>query len=59
MPELDSLAVVELAMAIETRFGICIDDEDFSGELFETVGSLAAYVDRRGNADTAPVLAAE
>lgn len=46
MPELDSFAVVSLAVALETRFGFQIDDNDFTAEVFETVGSLAAYVDR-------------
>jgi acyl carrier protein len=44
LPELDSLGVVELATALETRFDIEIADEDFTGELFETVGTLAAFV---------------
>lgn len=46
IPELDSLAVVTLAMALESRFGFQIDDTDFSAEIFETMGSLAGYVDR-------------
>jgi acyl carrier protein len=45
MPELDSLAVVELVAALETRFGITVDDEEVSAEVFETLGSLAALVD--------------
>lgn len=59
MPELDSLAVVQLAMAIEKRFDMVIDDADFGSELFETVGSLAAYVDTRVRPPSDPVLAAE
>jgi acyl carrier protein len=47
LPELDSLAVVELAVSLEERFGIVIDDEDFTGEIFDTVGTLAAFVDAR------------
>lgn len=50
LPELDSLAVVELAVALEQRFGIVIDDEDFTGDVFDTVGTLAAYVDVRTSA---------
>jgi acyl carrier protein len=46
MPELDSLAVVSLAMALETTFGFEINDDEFTAEVFETVGSLAGYVDR-------------
>lgn len=45
MPELDSMAVVELAVALENRFGITLDDADISGEVFETLGTLAAFVD--------------
>lgn len=47
MPELDSLAVVQLAMAIENEFDLTIPDEDFGSELFATVGSVAAYVEAR------------
>ncbi len=39
--------VVELAAALEDRFGLVIDDEEFTGEIFETVGSLADFVDRK------------
>lgn len=45
IPELDSLAVVELAAALEERFGLVIDDEEFTGEVFDTVGSLATFID--------------
>jgi acyl carrier protein len=48
LPELDSLAVVELASALEEHFDIVIDDDDFTGEVFETLGSLAAFVAGRG-----------
>jgi acyl carrier protein len=46
IPELDSLAVVEVVTSLEDRFGFQIDDDDFSGEVFETVGSLAAFVEQ-------------
>lgn len=44
LPELDSQGVVLLLVALEERFGFEIDDADFSGATFETVGSLAEYV---------------
>ena len=44
LPELDSLAVVELAQALENHFAVVIDDDAFTGEVFATVGSLAAFV---------------
>jgi acyl carrier protein len=47
LPELDSMAVVELVVAIEQRFGISIDEDEVTGEVFETVGSLAALVDSK------------
>ena len=47
LPELDSLGVVELIVALEGRFAITIDDEDITGEVFETVGSLADFVTAR------------
>jgi acyl carrier protein len=45
LPELDSLAVLELVTAIEDHFNITINDEEFGGEIFETLGSLANFVD--------------
>lgn len=47
LPELDSFGVVQLVAAIEDRFGITIDDDEFGPELFETMGTLADFVDRK------------
>jgi len=47
LPELDSLGVVELAAALEDRFDIVIEDEDFTGEVFESVGTLTDFIDVR------------
>lgn len=44
LPELDSLAVAELIAAIETRFGIEVDGADITSDVFETLGTLAAFV---------------
>lgn len=44
LPELDSMAVATVLTALEDRFGIIIDDDEVTGDLFETVGSLAAFV---------------
>jgi len=46
VPELDSLAVVEVITALENRFDFQIDDDDFSGDAFETIGSLAEFVEQ-------------
>jgi acyl carrier protein len=47
VPELDSMAVLELVLALETRFEFEIDGEDVTGELFESVGTLTEYVDAK------------
>jgi acyl carrier protein len=47
LPELDSLAVVELVVALETRFGITIEAEEITGDVFDTLGSLTRFVDSK------------
>jgi acyl carrier protein len=47
LPELDSMAVLELVLALEERFGIEIEGEDVTAEVFETLTSLTALVDSR------------
>jgi len=47
LPELDSFGVVALVGALEDRFDITIDDDEFGAELFETVGSLTDFVDTK------------
>lgn len=44
LPELDSMAVIEVIVALGDHFGISIDEDDITGEAFETVGTLAALV---------------
>jgi acyl carrier protein len=45
LPELDSLALVELITVIEERFGFELDEDDITAEVFGTVESLAAHID--------------
>jgi len=45
IPELDSLAVVELITALSERYGFDPDDVDLSGEAFDTIGTLAKFVE--------------
>ena len=44
LPELDSLAVLELVTALEDRFAITVDDDELTGGLLETAGTLHAFV---------------
>ncbi|RMF08989.1 MAG: acyl carrier protein [Alphaproteobacteria bacterium] len=50
LPELDSMAVVNLVTAIEEHFDIIIEDDEISAETFETFGSLCAFVDQKAAA---------
>jgi acyl carrier protein len=45
LPELDSMAVLELVLELEQRFAIEIEGEDVTAELFETLASLTEFVD--------------
>src|SRR5688572_16955668 len=45
LPELDSLGVAELVVALEQRFDLEFDGDDVSADTFETLGSLAAVVE--------------
>ena len=45
VPELDSMGVLELLLELEQRFGITIDGEDVTAEVFETLESLTAFID--------------
>jgi acyl carrier protein len=45
MPELDSLAVVELITALSEHYGFDPDDVDLSGDAFDTIGTLANFVE--------------
>lgn len=47
LPELDSMAVVSILTSLEEQLGIVIDDEDVSAETFESLGTLADFVDSK------------
>jgi acyl carrier protein len=52
LPELDSLALVELITAIEERFDFEMDEDDITADVFGTVASLAGYIDERTSTPT-------
>jgi acyl carrier protein len=43
---MDSMSVVALAVNLEREFDFEIDDDDFRGEVFETIGTLAEFVEQ-------------
>jgi acyl carrier protein len=47
IPELDSMAVVGIITALEEQFGIVVDDDEISASTFETLGTLAAFVQQK------------
>jgi acyl carrier protein len=47
LPELDSIAVVELLVALQDRFGIEIEDDEVVGDIFETLGQLTTFIDSK------------
>ena len=47
IPELDSMAVVALITALEERFDITVEDDEIGAATFETLGSLAQFVEQK------------
>jgi len=45
LPEFDSMAVVGVLTAIEEEFGVVVEDDEISAEVFESVGSLAHFIE--------------
>ena len=46
VPELDSMAVLALITGLENHFGITFEDDDLTGSVFATVGSLNDVVEQ-------------
>jgi len=47
IPEFDSHAVLEVILALEQHFGVTIDNDEVTGEVFETLGTLAALIESK------------
>ena len=47
VPELDSMGVVSLLTAFEERLGFAVEDDEIDGSIFETFGTLLAFVTRK------------
>ena len=47
IPELDSMAVVNVITALEERFGISVADDEIGAATFATLGSLSAFVEQK------------
>jgi acyl carrier protein len=51
LPELDSLTVVRLIVALQKRFEIEIEINELAGDTFDTLGRLAAFVESKVRAE--------
>src|ERR671918_565781 len=47
VPELDSIAVVNVITALEERFDITVADDEIGAATFETLGSLTRFVEEK------------
>ncbi len=47
IPELDSMAVVNVITALEEHFDIIIDDDEISADIFETLGTLTTFIEEK------------
>jgi acyl carrier protein len=47
IPEFDSMAVVTVLTMVEDEFGIAVGDDEVSAEVFETLETVAAFIDRK------------
>jgi acyl carrier protein len=46
-PEIDSMGVLTLLFALEECFGIDVEGDEVTVDVFETLGSLTAFVDSK------------
>ncbi len=47
IPELDSVAVVTIILALEKNFSLSIHDDEISAKTFETLGTLVNFVEKK------------
>lgn len=47
LPELDSLAIVEVIAGIEKTFKFAIEDDDINADVMATLGSLTRFIEQK------------
>ena len=47
IPELDSMAVLGVLTQIQDDFGVVIDDDEVSADIFQTFGDLRRFVESK------------
>ena len=51
LPEFDSQSVITVLTALEEEFDIIVEDEEVDAKLFESVGSLVAFVTQKSSGE--------
>jgi acyl carrier protein len=49
IPEFDSMAIVTVLTTIEDNYGVMIEDDEIDADVFETLGTLYAFVQTKVN----------
>lgn len=47
IPEFDSMAVVAVITVLEDNYGIELDDDEITADIFETLGSLCDFISEK------------
>jgi len=47
IPELDSVSIVSIILALEKEFSISIHDDEINAETFRTLGTLVEFIERK------------
>lgn len=47
IPEFDSMAVVAVITALEDNYGIELEDDEITADIFETLGSLCDFISEK------------
>lgn len=47
IPELDSVGVVSVLIALEDDYDIVVEDDEISAEVFKTLGSLSEFLQHK------------
>ncbi len=47
LPEFDSMAVISIITALEEQYDFFVNDDEIDAEVFESLGNLVSFVERK------------
>ena len=47
IPEMDSMSVIGILSSLEEHYGIQVDDDEISADVFATLGTLTTFVESK------------